>query len=135
MSNKSLKEEQHLMQPKLRTTIAFIAGRFITGLNTSSIYDHLQSKSVSFEASVTPNYVKVFSNDRGCYTAGPCEDNILDLYDFGAGHLIDLQINGNKFKGYDDYTPCHFSGEVNGDEISFYDDGEEKTFTFSFNQS
>jgi hypothetical protein len=122
------------MQPKLRTTIAYIAGRIITGLDTSSIYDHLQSKSVSFEATITPSYVKIFSNDRGCYTAGPREENILDLYDFGHGHLIDLQINGNTFKGWDDLTPCHFSGEVNGEDISFYDDYESKTFHFSFKQ-
>ena len=122
------------MQPKLRTTIAYIAGRIITGLDTSSIYDHLQSKSVSFEATITPSYVKIFSNDRGCYTAGPREENILDLYDFGHGHLIDLQINGNTFKGWDDLTPCAFSGAVNGDDISFYDDYESKTFHFSFKQ-
>ena len=122
------------MQPKLRTTIAYIAGRVITGLDTTSIYDQLQSKSVSFEATITPSYVKIFSNDRGCYTAGPREENILDLYDFGHGHLIDLQINGNTFKGWDDLTPCHFSGEVSGEDISFYDDYESKTFHFSFKQ-
>jgi hypothetical protein len=120
------------MQAKLRTTIAFIAGRIITGLGILSLYDHLQSKYVSFEGSVTPSYIKIFSNDRGCYTAGPGEENVFDLYDYGAGHLIDLQINGNKFVGYDDYTPCRFHGEVYGDEITFYDDGEQKTFTFSF---
>lgn len=123
------------MQPKLRTTIAFIAGRLITGLDTTSIYDHLQAKSVTFDGSVTPSFIKIFSNDRGCYTAGPGEENVFDLYDYGAGHLIDLEIKGNEFKGYDDYTPCHFRGEVKGDEISFYDDGEEKTFSFSFNRS
>ena len=122
------------MQPKLRTTIAFIAGRIITGLDTSSIYDHLQSKSVSFEASISPSYVKIFNSDRGCYTAGPREANILDLYDFGHGHLIDLHIDGNEFKGWDDLTPCHFSGAVNGDDISFYDGYESKTFYFSFKQ-
>jgi hypothetical protein len=122
------------MQPKLRTTIAYIAGRIITGLNTSSIYDHLQSKSVSFEGSVSPNYINIFNHNRGCYTAGPGEGNIYDLYDFGHGHLVDLQINGKTFKGWDDLTPCHFSGEVNGADISFYDDGESKTFLFSFEQ-
>jgi hypothetical protein len=44
------------MQPKLRTTIAYIAGRIITGLDTSSIYDHLQSKSVSFEGTISPSF-------------------------------------------------------------------------------
>jgi hypothetical protein len=44
------------MQPKLRTTIADIAGRIITGLDTSSIYDHLQSKSVSFEGTISPSF-------------------------------------------------------------------------------
>ena len=122
------------MQPKLRPTIAYIAGRIITGLDTSSIYDHLQSKSVSFEGTITPSFVNIFSNDRGCYTAGPREENILDLYDFGYLHLIDLQINGNEFTGWDDLTPGGFRGEVKGDEISFYDDGESKTFYFSFKQ-
>jgi hypothetical protein len=122
------------MQPKLRPTIAFIAGRIITGLNTLSIYDHLQSKSVSFEGSISPTYVNIFSSDRGCYTAGPREENALGLYDYGHGHVIELEINGNRFKGYDEFTPCHFSGEVNGEDISFYDDGESKTFYFSFKQ-
>jgi hypothetical protein len=123
------------MQPKLRTTIAFIAGRIITGLNTSSIYDHLQSKSVLFEGSVNPKYINIFNCDRGCYTAGPGEENIFDLYDFGHQHLVDLQINGNTFKGWDDLTCSHFRGEVSGEDISFYDDGEAKTFLFSFKQT
>ena len=122
------------MQPKLRPTIAFIAGRIITGLDTLTIYDHLQSTSVSFEGTISPSFINIFSNDRGCYTAGPREENICDLYDFGHGHLIDLQIEGNQFKGWDDLTPCHFSGEVNGADISFYDDYESKTFYFSFKQ-
>jgi hypothetical protein len=122
------------MQPNLRTTIAFIAGRIITGRNTLSIYDHLQSKSVSFEGTISPSFVNIFNTDRGCYTAGPREENICDLYDFGHQHLVDLQINGNEFTGWDDLTPCRFSGEVKGDDISFYDDGESKTFHFSFKQ-
>lgn len=122
------------MQPKLRTTIAYIAGRLITGLNTWSIYDHLQSKSVSFEGTVAPNHVTVFSNDRGCYTSGPGEENVFDLYDYGAGHLIDLQVEGSSFRGYDDYTRSHFRGDVSKDRISLYDEEEGKTFSFSFSQ-
>ena len=122
------------MQPKLRTTIAFIAGRVITGQDRSSIFDHLQGKSVQFEATVSPNYINVFNADRGCYTAGPMEGNILDLYDFGHQHLVDLQIRGYTFEGWDDLASCRFSGEVNGEDISFYDDGEGKTFLFSFKQ-
>jgi hypothetical protein len=122
------------MQPKLRTTIAFIAGRIITGLDTSSIYDHLQSKTVSFEGTISPTFINIFSNDRGCYTAGPGEENIFDLYDFGHQHLVDLQISGSTFTGWDDLTPCAFRGEVNGEDISFYDAGESKTFYFSLKQ-
>ena len=122
------------MQPKLRTTIAFIAGRVITGRELSSIYDHLQGKSVQFESTFSPNYISVFNADRGCYTAGPMEGGILDLYDYGHQHLIDLQISGRTFKGWDDLASCGFSGEVNGEEISFLDDGEGQAFTFSFKQ-
>jgi hypothetical protein len=59
------------MQPKLRTTIAYIAGRIITGLDTSSIYDHLQSKSVSFEGTITPSFVNIFNNERGVILPDP----------------------------------------------------------------
>lgn len=123
------------MQPKLRTTIAYIAGRIITGLDTSSIYDHFQAKSVKFEGSVTPHFVKIFNCDRNCHTSGPGEENVFDLYDFGGQNLVDLKIDGNRFEGYDDFTPCHYRGEINGREISFYDDGESKTFLFSFKES
>ncbi len=123
------------MQPKLRTTIAYIAGRIITGLDTSTLYDHLYAQTVIFEASLTPSYIKVFNTDRGCYTAGPREENVFDLYDFGHQHLVDLQIDGNTFNGWDDLASCHFSGEVNGEEISFYDDGEAKTFLFRLEKS
>ena len=44
------------MQPKQRTTIAYIAGRIITGRDTLSIYDHLQSKTVSFEGTDKPDF-------------------------------------------------------------------------------
>lgn len=122
------------MQPKLRTTIAFIAGRMITGVERSSIYDPLQDKSVHFETTLSPNYIKVFNLDRGCYTAGPMEGNVFDLYDFGHQHLVDLQISGNTFQGWDDLASCRFSGEVNGDDVSFHDEGEAKTFRFSFKE-
>jgi len=122
------------MQPKQRTTIAFIAGRMISGGQRSSLYDHQQGKSVHFETTLSPNYIKVFDLDRGCYTAGPMEGNVLDLYDFGHQHLIDLQISGNTFRGWDDLASCHFSGEVSGDDVSFHDEGEAMTFHFSFRE-
>ncbi len=120
------------MQPKLRTTVAYIAGRIITGLETSTIHDHLEARTVSFEGHVTQASINVFSTDRGCYTTGAGEGNIFGLYDFGHGHVIDLEIDGNRFEGWDDLTPCRFSGEVTGSDISFYDDGDSKTFYFSF---
>ncbi len=122
------------MQPKQRTMVAYVVGRLINGLEQTFIYDPLQSKSVHFEGTVSPTFVKIFDNDRGCYTSGPGEDNVFGLYDYGHGSLIELQIVGNTFKGYDELAPCHFSGEVNGEDISFYDDGEGKTFSFSFKQ-
>lgn len=77
------------METKLRTTIAFIAGRIITGLNKSSIYDHLQAKSVSFEGYVTPSYVNIFNNDRGCYTAGQ-EERTSSIYTILAPCILSI---------------------------------------------
>ena len=122
------------MQTKLRTCIAFIAGRLITGLEATSIYDHGQSKSVRFEGPVSPAFIKVYDHDRECYTSGGGEACAYELFDFGYQHHIDLRTNGNTFEGYEDYTPSLFRGEVNGSEISFYDDNESKTFLFSLSK-
>jgi hypothetical protein len=119
------------MQTKLRTCIAFIAGRLITGLEVTSIYDHGQAKSVRFEGPVGRAFIKIYDHDRECYTSGGSAEGTVELFDFGYQHHIDLRTDGNTFEGYEDYTPSLFRGEVNGSEISFYDDNESQTFLFS----
>jgi hypothetical protein len=119
-----------IMHPKLRTCIAYVAGRLISGREASSIYDNLQSKIICIEGQVTAENVKIFDQDRGCYLSGLGDGKAFELYDFGGMYYVELIIDGNSFEGYDHGTPSLFKGEIKGDEITVYDDGESKYFSF-----
>ncbi len=118
------------MHPKLRTCIAYVAGRLITGRVASSIYDKSQARDIGIDGDVTQDSVKVFDQDRGCYLSGLGDKNSYELYDFGGMYYIELIISGNSFEGYDHGTPGLFKGEMNGDEITMYDDAFSASFSF-----
>lgn len=118
------------MHPGLRTCIASIAGRIISGRDSSAIFDNHQEKLIRIEGEVTPENVKVFDQDRGCYLSGLGDGKALELYDFGGMYYVELVIDGNRFEGYDHGTPCLFKGEISGDEITVYDDAESRNFSF-----
>ncbi|MEN6465775.1 MAG: hypothetical protein ABFD62_11400 [Syntrophaceae bacterium] len=118
------------MHPKLRTCIAYVAGRLISGRDATSIYDKSQAKDIFIEGPVTPASVKVFDRDRGCYLSGLGDENAYELYDFGGMYYVELIVTGNTFEGYDHGTPSLFKGEMNGDDITMYDDAFSETFSF-----
>lgn len=118
------------MHPQLRTCIAYVAGRLISGRDSSAIFDNVQGKLIQIEGKVTAEDVKVFDQDRGCYLSGLGDGKAFELYDFGGMYYVELIINGNSFEGYDHGTPSLFKGDIKGDEISVFDDGEYKYFTF-----
>jgi hypothetical protein len=118
------------MHPKLRTCIAYVAGRLITGREASSIHDKSQAKDIGIEGVVTPDQVKVFDGDRGCYLSGLGDGKAFELYDFGGMYYVELVLDGNSFEGYDHGTPSLFKGEMKGDEIALYDDAFSETYRF-----
>lgn len=120
------------MHPKLRTCIAYVAGRLISGRNSSYIYDNSQAKLNCIEGQVSADNVKVFDQDRGCYLSGLGDGKAFELYDFGGMHYVELVLDGNSFEGYDHGTPSLFTGRIKGDEITIFDDGASKCFSFVF---
>lgn len=83
----------------------------------------------------------VFSFDRGSHAA------ITDNYDFEAGaHItqrdngfyqhdlgahVSLNIDGDRFSGFDHESGSHFSGSVNGNTVTLFDHGEGRYFHYS----
>lgn len=115
------------MNPNTRACVAYVAGKTSTGSGSSHVYDYSQSRHVSVSGSVTGRCVSVYDYDRGCHFSG----TLPQLYDYGTGAHVSIEMNGNQFTGYDYGAGHHFSGSVSGSSISIYDYGESQYFNYS----
>jgi len=119
------------MEPNTRACIAATAGRLISGLDSSWVYDHSRSKHISIGGNIFDGCIQLYDYDRQCHFSGSGSSGDYNLYDFGNQANVSLQINGNQFQGYDYDKQCHFNGSVNGNSVTLYDYGESKHFSYS----
>ena len=101
------------MNKDSKACIAYIAARAISGKLTTSVYDEERAAHINISGTVSATHAQVFDHIRGCHIQG----HLMNLYDYGVGAHIKLNINGNTFSGYDYHSGVHFSGRVNGDNI------------------
>ena len=118
------------MKPNPRASIAFIAGSLITQIQPSSIYDNSQGKHINISGDIQSDYVKIYDHDQGCYISGTGINGSYSLYHHGDGHNINLEIEGNSFRGTDSSTSCDFNGNINGNSISIYDRENGSNFEY-----
>lgn len=119
------------LKPHSRAVMAFIAGRLISGRNSSSVYDYGASAYRNIGGEVSPERVRVYDYVRSCHIGGDFDGSKFQLYDYGDSAHINLEIDGDQFKGYDFGTSSHFSGKVNGNSVSLYDYGSSSYFNYS----
>ncbi|MGL5433499.1 MAG: hypothetical protein ACRDBJ_11490, partial [Plesiomonas shigelloides] len=55
----------------------------------------------------------------------------LDFYDAQTRSKIQLELSGNRFKGYDFHTGKYFHGSVNGHAIGLYDTETGRVYNYS----
>lgn len=116
------------MDSHKKSTIVYIAGRFITGKRSTVIYETFQSKYAMVDGTVEEDRVNVYDFQRKCYIDGIKVDGKYQLYDHGEDCQIELEMTGNQFRGYDYGTRCYFNGEAKGDVIYLFDDGVVSTY-------
>jgi hypothetical protein len=109
------------MKDSTRVAVAYIAGRLISGQDSSSIYDYGVSKHFSFSGNVRGNDVSVYDHTLNCHITGFGVGTSISLFHYGNHKHITLEIKGNQFSGYDYDSGKHFSGTVSGNSISLYD--------------
>jgi hypothetical protein len=115
------------MKHHTRRAVAYIAGRFISSLASSAVYDYKDSKHYSFSGNVDKSQVAIFDYDEGCHIGG----SLSGVYHYGNSQHVSLDIKGNNFTGYDYGESQHFSGVVNGSSISIYDYQFSEYFNYS----
>jgi hypothetical protein len=120
------------MTESVRRSIAYIAGRAITGQSASSIYDYTRGKHSNFSGEVSSSRVSVYDFDARCHITGTRSRAKFSLYHHGVHSHIDLIITkDSNFSGYDYESKSHFSGKVSGLSIQLYDFSLSQYFNYS----
>ncbi len=117
------------MKAVTRASIAYIAGRLISGKNITSLYDYSRSEYIDLcslpDADrlreinyVQRGYVSVVSSKNGYQYS--CHD----------GNSIEISVNGSSFIGHIRESALHFCGNVRGNNIYLYDLKNSSHFNF-----
>lgn len=110
-----------------RRAVSYIAGRIVSNVISSSIYDFQKSKHYFFSGQVENSQVSIYDHEEQCHISG----NLPSIYHFGNGNYITINTLGATFKGFDFDTSSHFSGTVTGRNVSIYDSQLGQYFNYS----
>ncbi len=116
------------MKSRTRRAIAYIAGRIVSGLSETNIYDSSDSQYYSMDGSVQADNLSVYDYTEKCYISG----SLPNLFHYGNEKALTLNMTGDKFTGYDYDESSSFSGSVSGNSISIYDGKTSPYFKYSF---
>jgi hypothetical protein len=119
------------MEKFVRAAVAYVAGRLISGKESSSIYDFSEKDYTSLGGPVSPASVNVFDYTHACYISGGGNGQTLKLFHCGVNNYISLTLRGDSFAGYDYGSGSHFSGMVRRFRIRLYDSGSNAYFSYS----
>ena len=118
------------MDANTRACIAYIAGRLVSGKISSSVYNYASGRRIGVSGTIQPSRVNAFDQDELCHVSGNGIDGKYSLYHHTQCHHIELEFNGERFKGYDYGTGSHFHGSVSGCSICLYDFEESSHFNY-----
>ena len=115
------------MTDDLRRTVAYIAGRLVSGARSSAVYDYATGSYFQISGSVSDNHVSIYDYGRGCHVGGSTPS----LYDYGNASFFEVKKHGSKVKGYDYASSTFYEATVNGRNVSVYDYGAGSFFSYS----
>ena len=116
------------MESHTRRAIAYVAGRLINEESRSSIYDYSESKYTNFGGNVSWSSVSIFDYEQSCYISG----SSTNLYHYGDGHYVTLNVEGGQFSGFDYRSGTYFSGRASGRSLYIYDYDTSRYYQYSF---
>jgi hypothetical protein len=119
------------LEPNVRACMAYIAGRLISGRSPLPIFDSSQSKYIYITGPVDRHGVRIFDYDQGCFFGGSGSDGKFHLYHHRYGHYVSLTVRGNRFSGFDFGRKYHFTGKVEANAVSLYDQEVTQHFFYS----
>ncbi len=119
------------MTGRTRRAVAYIAGRLISGEESSAVYDPMSGRHFLFRGEVSSGQVSVYDYADASYIGGTGPLPALSLYDYGSSGHIHLEVRGIEFEGYDYVSGSRFAGRVLGKDVDLHDFGVAKQFSYS----
>jgi len=111
--------------------VAYVAGRLVSGKESSSVYDFAEKDYTSLGGSISPSSVNVFDYTHNCNFSGGGDGHALVLFHFGVSNYVSLKVQGDRFSSYDYDSASRFSGAVRHYLIRGYDSELKKWFSYS----
>lgn len=102
------------MKRSLKTCVAYIAARAITGHSFNSIYDCGKEKHVIINGDVSATEADIKHPKKGFHIQGTFDH----LTDPDNGIDLTLKIKGEKFSGKDNKSKIKFKGKIHDGYIS-----------------
>ena len=107
------------MSEDIRRVVAFAASGRINKTFGSRIYSYARSEFA--------NMSERFDYASGSHLGGMSRGNI---FHYGKGCHIKLDVEGQSFKAFDYGTGTHFAGKIQGRRVQVFDYAEGKHFTY-----
>jgi hypothetical protein len=118
------------MNANVRACIAYVAGRGISGRQSSGIFDFSQSKQIAMTGLVTAERIDVYDEVQHRHLLGNGDGSKYSLHYDGDPNPVTLEIRNGSFKGCDYGSSFHFSGKVQPDSVYLYDCENGLSFRF-----
>jgi hypothetical protein len=115
----------------VRAAVAYVAGRLVSGKESSSVYSFADKDYTSLGGPVTPQSVNLFDYTHGCNISGGSGGRTFILFHTGVANYISLTVEGDSFTGHDSDSGSSFSGRVRRFRVGIYDSGANAYFWYS----
>ena len=108
------------MKEEIRRVVAYAAAGRANSKFASSIYSYATGRYTNMSES--------YDYDAVAHLGGVRKGNI---YHYGEGAHISLEMGGNDFKGFDYSSGPYFSGRVSGRSVRLFDYGSSEYFHYT----
>ena len=115
------------MQTHTRHVVAYVAGSLISGQRSSAVFDRQERRRFNISGTLSDSNISACASGQDCHITG----SLASLYHCGNLGRLTLKLNSAQFFGYDSESRQHFSGNVNGNSVSIYDNETRRRYSYS----
>jgi hypothetical protein len=119
------------MRAHTRRAVAFIAGRLISRERSNSVQDGADGREYRFVGNLDSARVDIRDGSLGCPITGSGQNSRYNLFHGLNRQPIKLDVDGDRFSGYDYDSLNGFRGRVSGRSVSLYDNELHRSFSFT----